>query len=325
MRRDSMLHPVPMPAAPVLFDLNADGHPELFVQSGTRDVSVWRGTADGAFTSPTVYNYPNPIFGIALADLDRDGFFELLVSTRDVVTIRAGTAAGFVGTTSDSVSLGGAARALAVGDFDGDAVVDDVVVLTPAEAVSLQGNGLLLSLADRYPLAGRTALAVGDIDGDPFPDVVIGGNDVFDTLHGIGSGRFTVSTQPVAAAVQYLVLAPLTCDRSLSAVIDDQAGRVVVMLNMGGGNLVAQPGLAAGPIAGLAAGDINRDDLPDLVTLEPGVGFLVFFGRGNATWTAGVPFGYTRANRGLVIRDTDGDGHPDVVLGASNGVDVLLQ
>lgn len=318
-------HPVVMAGAPVLFDLDGDGLPELLVRSGTRDVSVWNGAPGARFTSPDTYSYADPIFGIALADLDRDGNFELLVSTRDVVTMRRGLTGGrFVASTVDSVPLGGPSGALVVGDFDLDGVVDDVVVATTAEVVSLQGNGLTLIQADKYPLPARTAIAAGDVDGDGRLDVVIGGNAVFDTLRGLGTGRFTVMTQPVPARIEHVVLAHLTCADTLSAVVDDQDGRVVVLLNEGG-ILNPRPGLSAGAIGGVAAGDVNQDGVADLLTLEPGIGLRVFFGLGNASWAAGVRFDHPRVTRGLVVEDLDRDGNVDVVISATDGVDVLRQ
>lgn len=309
----------------MLFDLDADGHPELLVRSGTRDVIVWHGTPDARFETPSTYNYPDPIFGIALADLDRDGFFELLVTTRDVVTMRRGIPGGrFVASTIDSVLLGGPAGSLVVGDFDADGVVDDVVVLTAVEVVSLRGAGLSLTQADKYPLAGRTALAVGDVNGDGRPDIVIGGSSVFDTLRGIGMGRFMVGSQPVAARIQHVALARITCDGTLSAVIDDQDAQVLVMLNAGG-IFTVRATLPAGPIAGLAAGDVNGDGVADLLTLEPGLGLRVFFGTGNATWAGGVRFDYGRANRGVVIEDLDGDGRLDVVIATIDAVEAFRQ
>ncbi len=322
---DGVPHPVTTPGEPVLFDLDADMRPELLVRSGPRNVVVWHGAVGGGFETPMTYTYPDPISHIALADLDRDGNYELLVSTRDVVTMRRGTTgARFTASTVDSVPLGGPSGALAVGDFDADGVIDDVMVLTSVEAVSLRGDGLMLTQADKYPLAGRMALAVGDVDRDGRPDVVIGGDDVFDTLRGLGMGRFSVATQPIPARIAHVLLATLTCDDVLTAVVDDVDGRVVVLVNEGG-NFTPRPGMSAGAITGLGVGDVNQDGVGDLVSVEPGLGIRVFFGRGNGMWNAGVRFDYPRAALGVVVADLDRDGRPDVVVSAADGVDALRQ
>ncbi|HOH28143.1 MAG TPA: VCBS repeat-containing protein, partial [Candidatus Hydrogenedentes bacterium] len=69
----------------------------------------------------------------------------------------------------------------------------------------------------------------------------------------------------------------------------------------------------------IVVGDLNDDGYLDIVTANYGDANLLYFGKGDGTFTPGVPLGSdTRNTEDIALGDLNGDGHPDIVEGNSN-------
>ncbi|MEX1357670.1 MAG: FG-GAP-like repeat-containing protein, partial [Gaiellaceae bacterium] len=122
---------------------------------------------------------------VAAGDLDGDGLPDLVVGATGAATsyflndgLTAGVWDGFGSATTIGTST---TRAVAVGDVNGDRLLDLVV--------GNQGSATMLYLNDGFEAGGdwkgfaagttvttaaTTSIAIGDLDGDRFPDLVVG-------------------------------------------------------------------------------------------------------------------------------------------------------
>jgi hypothetical protein len=167
-------------------DLNGDGNPDLAVASV--GVAVLLGNGNGGFGKPRLIGPGTPSSAVAIGDLNGDGNPDLAVTHPGSppelgsggVSVLLGNGNGGFGKPQlfDAGAL--FARAIGIGDFNGDGKPDLVFIRGSAfgkpEAVSvLLGNGDgSFGPATEYS-AGFEALslAIGDLNGDGKPDLAV--------------------------------------------------------------------------------------------------------------------------------------------------------
>ncbi|MEW6742309.1 MAG: FG-GAP-like repeat-containing protein [Planctomycetota bacterium] len=184
----------------VVADFNNDAHPDLAVTNP----SIWtRGTVsvlladqNGGFAAPVLYEvgyYPD---GIATADLNRDGIFDLIVSNlaEGTVSVLPGKGDGsFVEETFYPVGL--EPRGITTGDFNADGYLDIVVANSGSASVSLlqnTGDGRFNSAQDFAVGDQPVAVVATDFNGDGLDDIAVtnNGNDTVSVLLGRLDGTF---------------------------------------------------------------------------------------------------------------------------------------
>jgi hypothetical protein len=285
--------------------------------------------------------YPTGEFpaGVAIADLDADGHRDIVVAnilTEDLSVLRNlgdGTFAPEV-----RVPVGQRPRTVAVADLDGDGDVDLAVGLqeSPQNLAILRSNGDgTFGTADRFGSvpAVSEAIRIAPLDDVPGADVAIawaGGVSIF---RNTGAASFSdyESYGLEDAFTGGLDVGDLDQDGDvdLVAVFGYSEISPVILRNDGTGHLAADApfhiDITASP--GLAVGDLNGDEFPDIVSVVGGLSTFLNDGTGGF----GVPIvvqpevTLSSATQ-MTLADLNRDGFLDLAIagGLSNQVGVLL-
>jgi hypothetical protein len=221
------------------------------------------------------------------------------------------------------------------GDINGDGI-DDLIIGAPyadpsgaayvvfgqtggmsdIDLSSLDGqNGFKITGDDAYSAAGFSVSKAGDFNGDGFDDVIIGAPYAYGTYYYDGAAYIVYGASTDGDSPSEVLLAD----------IESGDGSQGVVLN---GNLSPFAGTGIS-VAGV--GDFNGDGFFDDVAIgtQDGISYVVFgsggfgatFNLGTLNGTNGFSFVTTNTSYGVTVGwagDINGDGFPDVVIGASS-------
>ena len=179
-----------LPQVVAFGDVDDDGRPDLVVASKDSDaVFVLRNTTAPGATAPSFaagIALPTAVepVALALADLDGNGFVDVVVATggaTSVTVLQNTTAPGKAPSFAAHVEvpLPAAAFALAAADLDGDGRIDiatvggDASVTILANATTPGGAAAVAAPVQLLLAAPASAIAIGDITADGLPDLVV--------------------------------------------------------------------------------------------------------------------------------------------------------
>jgi hypothetical protein len=324
-------------------DFNGDGTPDLVVGATGKvnTVTVFLGNGDGTFQAEPAIPLKSGLLAFAVADLNGDGHFDLIVANYgfSTVTVLLGTGDGTFQAGPAFPSPGTGLCAVVVGDFNRDGIPDvalgtvykGVRVFLGAGDGTFRAAGPLISVAIGGSFLGES-LVVGDFNRDGIPDLAaceISGTVT--PLLGAGDGTFRVG-RPIdsgAADPLDMVTGDFNGDGITDlALADNSGGAVVVVFGNADGSFRSggtPVPLSNFPIS-LAVGDFNGDGRPDIAAGGYDTVALVF-ANGDGTFRGSQPATPAGAEpTALATGDFNGDGVPDLAVAdaTSNGVSILL-
>ncbi len=287
-------------------DFNGDGFADVVALSTVQppatpnpsNIQAYLSTAAGAFAAPvaTADGF-NPLY-IASADLNGDGLMDVVTASFDDgaldVFFNNKTSPGSFNPAVVLNSPG--ASQVAIADMNGDGLPDLVSADFNVSLFVQTSPGTFAAPVSLYA-GGANWVALGDLNGDGATDVALTDNVGVKVLMHTGAASSTTFAAPLPVFTQ-----------TLNA-------------NVVGGNVIA-------------IGDVDGDGLNDLVITDPGptggmstsVQILIQNPASHGTFLAPVGYAIATQDRpqSIQLRDLQGTGKLDIVIGGQKFVTVLL-
>lgn len=312
-------------------------------------VHVLFGTGKGTFVSSTQY----PAFGLdtalanqpfAVGDVNGDG-------KPDIATVNA--TGGFVqvmyndGTAhfhpDHSYNLGATPADVQTADLNGDGHMD-VAELNAADGtlgVRLgNGDGTFQAL-QTYPVGSHPVrLTLADVNGDGIMDAITANNDgssgTVSVLIGVGDGTFQpAQSWPAGANPVDVAVADMDQDGKPDIVVANATVNTVSILYEKSftpttATFSAPKAFPAGSqINALAAGDVDRDGFPDVVTVGGNLAVLRNDGKGGLLPIVLDKNGvsqdsYAAIGNRVILKDVNDDHQPDILIADSSNSEIIV-
>jgi cysteine-rich repeat protein len=291
---------------------------------------------EGDFLQPTVGSGVVPSY--VLADLDGDTNLDVVLATAGDVQIFFGDGDGTFEATAVTLSDPENLNLVAVGDFDGDQLLDVVSLDTnPTNGAAIlfaKNNGnrsFGAFVRDAQTLNNNFVLAVGDLNGDAFDDIIDTSRFATDRFFlGDGDGTFTQTdytfTPTDPGLLDRVSLGDLDGDQDLDIVFsDDGASNMLVSINNAPAPTFTTTLLTGGNNAAtVALADFNGDGLVDIASLGS-FDLRLRLNQGNATFGAPTQPLSTFLDQ-MNATDFDLDGTSELLLrqGNSSNTDAFV-
>jgi FG-GAP-like repeat len=216
---------------------------------------------------------------------------------------------------------GGNSTSLTAGDMNGDGLVD---LLVPRFARTSYGvSELYLGLAgggfgEPVPFGQSSFAAPFDLDSGAVFAALIENN-----LVGVYAGDGGIlETQPLRGSASGFAVVDLNGDGKPDLAVCESSG-VETLLNLGNGVLDSPKPLGLTGCSAIAAGDLNLDGVPDLVTAFDSNELEVLLGLADGGFSTTSYMVYSGGDS-VVIQDLNGDGWPDIAAAGPPGFSVFL-
>jgi hypothetical protein len=268
-------------------------------QVNAGNLKTYLSSGPGAFAAPVlIADGDDPLY-LATADLNGDKLPDVVSASYSDGSLSVFfNSAQSPGTFSTPLVLSSpGASQVAIADMNGDGLPDLVSADFNVSLFLQSSPGAFASPISLYS-GGANWVAVGDLNGDGAPDVALTDNVGVKVLMHTGAATATTFAAPVTVFTQ------------------------TVNANAVGANLIA-------------IADVNGDGLNDLVITDPGptggaaptVSVLLQDPANHGQFLAAVsyPIAPGSVPTSIIVTDVNGDNHPDIVIGGTTAVTVLLQ
>jgi hypothetical protein len=319
--RISLANPIGLAAG----DFNGDAKLDLAAANGSPGINLlFQNPADRQdWTRRQLMSGVGGYFIIA-RDFDGDGFDDLVVSD-------PGSTAYFIRSRGDTtfdrpvgLLLAAGSRVIAMGDWNRDGKLDlasanhDVLTVT----VYLGTGTGEFNLANTYRTSDEPHdVEALDYDGDGLMDLVVGVPSGIVPFHGGGDGNFTARPLGSNLGSGQIITAGDFNQDGKGDLLFSETWPYTVGVSQGDGTYRKTFTLSDLP-AGLYGsavdlGDLDGDRSQDLVLLAQSAtdsALLVYLGQGNGSFRS--PLYFAGGGGSVLVRDLDGDGREDVIMGS---------
>jgi uncharacterized protein (TIGR03437 family) len=302
----------------------------------------------GVAVSPQIYPLTPGAYGIATADMNGDGFSDVVVGDGTISILLRNPKAQLNAAVNYTLQSGSQAREVALGDLNGDGkndvvaasqIIENGATVGGTVDVALNNGDGTLGTQHSYALgAPPSGIVMGDFNGDGKPDVAVGLSGGESVLLGNGDGTLqpAVNYSVGNFSVFSTVIGDFNGDGKLDIVAGvgtdyTAPGALVLLPGNGDGTfqnaVTIQVGSPAGTPIALATGDVNGDGIPDIVASVYGQNnsIVVLLGNGNGTFRQQAPISNSAAGGSpLALVDLNGDGVLDLVVGNTDQTDYML-
>jgi uncharacterized protein (TIGR03437 family) len=283
--------------------------------------------------------YPSTSVDALIASLCPGGVFAAYLRG----ALGAKDSAAPAGSSSPS---GQAAQYVALGDFNGDGILDTATETSTGISVNLyQANGTFATTV--YPISGlqTSSIVAVDFNGDGNLDLAVplmpdaSGQGHIAVLLGRGDGTFGAPSNVAAGGPYpfYLATGDFNADGKTDLAITNQpadigtAGTVSVLLGEGNGSFASPVSYNVGDFPGtIVAADFNGDGKADLAALDnaTGVAYVnklwVLLGNGDGTFKTAVSTATATSAGYLSYADLNHDGKLDALIADQNASDMAV-
>jgi hypothetical protein len=296
-------------------DADNDGYNDILTADRTDNtVSIFNGTASGEWEAKATLSVGSAPFAVVVADANNDGYNDILTvdNSGDTVTIYNGSSTGSW-EAQGSLSVGNGPVDIFVGDANNDGYNDILTADQSDNTVSIYNGTSGHSWEAKGTLStgtGPRSIYVGDANNDGYNDIVTGDftADTITIYNGTSSNDWeAIGTLSAGDGTRSVFIADANNDGYNDILTADTNDDTVTIYNgTSGGSWEAKYNLAVGnfPYEVFVA---NVDN--DVMGRSVGVANANLTLTGEST---GDKFGFSVHYAG----DIDGDGYPDVVVGA---------
>lgn len=263
-------------------DFDRDGNTDICLANvndvNGNSVSIFLGNGDGTLGPQDEINVGVEPTGIAVLDVNGDGFVEIITANRATnnISLLTNDGTGQFGPASSFEGGCDQERAIATGDMNNDGLLDIVVGCRFSQNVSVRlndGAGGFVAAGPATAAGGQPwQMALGDLNSDGLLDVAfanrVPGNGAFilNTGGGILGAPSTVSAPDAPVAID---LGDFNGDGDLDAIISEVFGDWLLFRNNGSGAFTFDQALPA--IQGASCAvlfDIDNNQTLDLALID---------------------------------------------------------
>ncbi|CAF2715852.1 unnamed protein product [Rotaria sp. Silwood2] len=329
------------PTSVVIGDFNHDNQSDIGVANfNANNVGIFLGYGNGSFSTVVPYSTgdsSSPQYAV-VGDFNNDKILDIAVAnygTSDVAVLFGFGDGTFLLGTAYSTGMGSVPWSLAVADFNNDTRLDIAATGTLLNSiVVLLGYGYeTFAGVTKYNTGDGSmphSVAVADFNNDGWSDVIVAnyGTDSVGLFLGYGAKGFdsmvTFSTG-INSAPYCLAIGHFNNDNHLDIVVtNSQTDNVVILFGFGNGTfsigVIYSTGARSQPSA-VAVGDLNNDNISDIVIANFGTNFiLILYGYGNGTFGNDTLYqlGYEYRPTSVVLADLNNNNWMDIAIACYN-------